>query len=60
MSKVYVYKVDDEIVGISGSLQRPMNKIEWAEMEAEDPEILQWMTDHDVRAPYVSDSIEGD
>jgi hypothetical protein len=54
MSTVYVYKINGVIIGISGSQQNSMNGIEWIEMEADDPEILQWMIDHDVRAPYGS------
>jgi hypothetical protein len=60
MSTVYVYRVNDEIVGISGSPQSAINAIDWVEKDADDPEVLQWMIDHQVRAPYTGDTIEGD
>ncbi len=59
MSIVYVYVVDERIMGVSASPQNPMNDIEWIEMEADDPEVLQRMIDHQVRAPYTADTTEG-
>jgi hypothetical protein len=60
MSIVYVYLIDDQIIGISASPQNPMNDIDWVEKDADDPEVVQWMIDHQVRAPYTADTIEGD
>lgn len=54
MNIVYVYIIDDQIIGISASPQNPMNGISWVEMDAEDPRILQWMIDHGIVAPFNS------
>lgn len=58
MSSVYVYIISENIVGISASPQATMNGIEWVERDADDPEILQWMIDHNIRAPYSSSAVE--
>lgn len=52
MTKVYVYKVDGQIIGVSGSYQNAINGIGWIEEDADDPEIHQWMTDHKVISAY--------